>query len=107
MGGGPWQYPNKYTENSPLFYLDRVQAPLLIVHGTEDTAVPSFLADEIFVGLRRLGKEVEYAKYEGEGHSQISWGYINQVDYLNRIIDWFDAHLKKPEKKPTSEQMLN
>ncbi len=65
------------------------------MHGAEDTSVPSFLADEIFVGLRRLGKEVEYAKYEGEGHYEGNWGYYNQVDYLDRIINWFDKHLKK------------
>ena len=91
-----------------MFYLDSVQTPVLIVHGAEDSVVPSFLGDEIFVGLRRLGKEVEYAKYEGEGHSQISWSYINQVDYLNRVIDWFDKHLKTPEdKKPPINQKTN
>ncbi len=108
MGGPPWQFPNRYIENSPLFYLDRVQTPLLLVHGAEDNAVPSFLADEIFVGLRRLGKEVEYAKYEGEGHWQGTWGYANQVDYLNRIIDWFDKDLKEPQgEKPSSEPKPN
>jgi len=96
MDGPPWESTNKYIENSPVFYLDRIQTPLLLVHGAEDTVVPSFLADEIFVGLRRLGKEVKYAKYDGEGHSQSSWSYVNQVDYLNRIIDWFDRWLKAP-----------
>jgi dipeptidyl aminopeptidase/acylaminoacyl peptidase len=48
----------------------------------------------IFVGLRRLGKEVEYAKYEHEGH--LINGYANQVDYLNRIIAWFGEYLKRP-----------
>jgi len=97
MGGPPWQFPNKYIEDSPSFYLDRVKTPLLIVHGAEDAAVPSFLADEIFVGLRRLGKEVEYAKYEGEGHWEGDWSYVNQVDCLNRIINWFDKHLKNDQ----------
>jgi len=99
MGGPPWQYPNKYIEDSSVFYLDRVQTPLLIVHGSEDNVVPSFLADEVFVGLRRLGKEVEYAKYEGEGHWEGTWGYVNQVDYLNRVIGWFDRWLKAPNPK--------
>jgi len=105
MGGPPWRFPNKYIEDSPLFYLDRVQTPLLLVHGAEDTSVPSFLADEIFVGLRRLGKEVEYAKYEGEGHYEGNWGYYNQTDYLNRIINWFDKHLNNDQgRKPVVEQ---
>ncbi len=108
MGGPPWEFPNKYIENSPLFYLNKVQTPLLLVHGAEDNVAPSFLADEIFVGLRRLKKEVEYAKYEGEGHWEGTWGHVNQVDYLNRIIDWFDKHLKEPQgEKPSSERKPN
>jgi dipeptidyl aminopeptidase/acylaminoacyl peptidase len=98
MGGPPWQNLHKYIENSPVFYLDNVRTPLLLVHGAEDNVTPSFLADEVFVGLRRLGKEVEYAKYEGEGHWEGAWDHINQVDYLNRIIDWFDKHLKIDQK---------
>ncbi len=66
MGGSPWQYRDRYLQNSPIFYLDRLETPLLIVHGGSDTTVAPFLGDQIFVGLRRLGKEVEYAKYEGE-----------------------------------------
>ncbi len=93
MGGTPWQFRDRYIENSPVFYLDRVQTPLFIIHGAVDYAVPSFLADEIFVGLRRLGKEVVYAKYEGERHAPSEWEYSNQVDYWNRIVAWFDEHL--------------
>lgn len=54
------------------------------------------LADEIFVDLRRLGKKVVYARYDGEQHTEGGWGYANQVDYLNRIINWFDSYLKPP-----------
>jgi dipeptidyl aminopeptidase/acylaminoacyl peptidase len=94
MGGTPWQFRERYIENSPVFYLDRVDTPLLIVHGAEDNAVASFLADEVFVGLRRLGKEAVYAKYEKESHSPQTWRYANQLDYCNRVIAWFDRHLK-------------
>jgi dipeptidyl aminopeptidase/acylaminoacyl peptidase len=94
MGGSPWQFRDRYIDNSPIYYLDRVETPLLIVHGTEDTTVAPFLGDQIFVGLRRLGKEVEYAKYKGEGHSPLYWSYANQADLSLRIIDWFDEHLK-------------
>jgi len=94
MGGTPWQFRERYIENSPVFYLDRVETPLLIVHGAEDTAVHAFLADEVFVGLRRLGKEVTYAKYEKESHSPLNWSYANQLDFCNRVISWFEVHLK-------------
>jgi dipeptidyl aminopeptidase/acylaminoacyl peptidase len=94
MGGTPWQVRERYIENSPAFYLDRINTPLLVMHGEEDTTVPSFLGDQIFVGLRRLGKDVEYAKYRGEGHLPLLWEYDNQLDFSSRVIEWFDRWLK-------------
>ncbi len=64
------------------------------MHGANDTAVASFLGDEIFVGLRRLGKEVEYAKYRGEDHSPPYWSFANQVNLSDRMIDWFSERLR-------------
>jgi len=93
MGGTPWQFRDRYISNSPVFYLDKVETPLLIVHGANDRTVAPFLGDEVFVGLRRLGKEVEYAKYEGESHSPLYWSYPDQVDLCNRLIDWFEQRL--------------
>jgi dipeptidyl aminopeptidase/acylaminoacyl peptidase len=98
MGGTPWQFRERYIENSPIFYLDRVQTPLLIVQGELDTAVPYQQANEVFVALRRLGKEVVYAKYGGEEHWEGTWGVPNVLDYWNRVIDWFDQHLKAKQK---------
>jgi dipeptidyl aminopeptidase/acylaminoacyl peptidase len=56
--------------------------------------VSSFLADQMFVGMRRLGKEVEYAKYLGEIHVPRDWNYVNQVDVANRVMEWFARHLR-------------
>jgi len=90
--GTPWTSRDRYIENSPVFYLDRVETPLLITHGSEDFAVAPFLAEEIFVDLRRLGKTVVYVKYEGEGHGLEN--YQNQLDFIERMINWFDKYLK-------------
>jgi len=98
MGGTPWEVRDRYIANSPVYYFDRIKTPLLMLQGTEDPAVAAFLGDEVFVDLRRLGKEVEYVRYEGEGHSPLSWKYANQVDFCNRVIAWFDIHLKVPVK---------
>lgn len=94
MGGSPWEFRERYLENSPIFYLDRVKTPLLIIHGEKDDAVPVFLADEVFTGLRRLGKPVTYVRYAGEDHWEGGWNYPNQVDSVSRILAWFDKHLK-------------
>jgi dipeptidyl aminopeptidase/acylaminoacyl peptidase len=87
----PWQVRDRYIENSPLFYLDRVETPLLIVQGTLDLITPQ--SDEVFVALRRLGKEVVYAKYAGEDHWEGTWSAANAADYWSRVIGWFDTHL--------------
>jgi dipeptidyl aminopeptidase/acylaminoacyl peptidase len=95
MGGTPWERRESYIENSPFFYFDRIRTPLLIVQGSRDTAVAPFLGDQIFVALRRLGKEAEYAMYDGEGHSPSQeWSYEHQVDLSYRIIRWLDDHLR-------------
>jgi dipeptidyl aminopeptidase/acylaminoacyl peptidase len=94
MGGTLWDYRDRYIENSPIFYLDRVDTPLLLVSGSDDTTAAPFLSDEVFVGLRRLGKTVEYRKYYGEEH-QVD-GYENQLDLGNRITAWFDQYLRSP-----------
>jgi dipeptidyl aminopeptidase/acylaminoacyl peptidase len=98
-GGTLWEKRDKFVENSPVFYLDRIQTPLLILQGTKDDATQSHLSDQVFVFLRRLEKEVEYAKYTDEVHAPGLWSYANQADYLNRIVSWFDRWLKAPAVK--------
>ena len=49
LGGTPWDVRERYIENSPVFYLDRVTTPLLVVQGGRDDTVAPFLADEVFV----------------------------------------------------------
>jgi dipeptidyl aminopeptidase/acylaminoacyl peptidase len=88
MGGSPWEYRERYIENSPLFYLDRVSTPLLIIHGDNDRPES---ADQIFVALRWLGKEVEYRRYAATGH--VVEGPANLTDYWNALFRWFGTHL--------------
>jgi dipeptidyl aminopeptidase/acylaminoacyl peptidase len=95
QGGTPWELRAKYIENSPVFHLDQVRTPVLLLHGAEDVSVPSVLADEVFVCLRRLGQKVVYAKYMNEGHVPARWGYPNQLDFTQRMLGWFDEHLKR------------
>ena len=95
MGGGPWAVPFRYVSDSPIYHLDRIQTPLLIAHGTEDSAVSPTLSDQVFVGLRQLGREVRYAKYEGETHVPRDWSYENQKDLCERMLLWFGEHLNQ------------
>lgn len=97
FGATLWEQPEIYRKNSPIYLLDRVHTPLLIIHGRAETTVPYFLAGQTFAGLQRLGREVELVGYENENHGHAQWSYANQRDYLTRLIGWFESHLKPNE----------
>src|SRR5260370_3911153 len=91
LGGSPWEFRDRYIDNSPTFDLDRVETPVLLIHGTADEVVPVFLAEEIFMDLRRLGKTVTLAEYEGEGHRIAK--RENIIDSWQRILKWYEKYL--------------
>lgn len=92
MGGSLWEFRDRYIENSPIFFLDKVETPLLLIVGAlDDTSVPQ--AGEMFSGLRRLGKQAVLVRYEDEGHIPQRGRYPNVVDYWQRVLTWFDEHL--------------
>jgi dipeptidyl aminopeptidase/acylaminoacyl peptidase len=94
MGGSPWEFRARYLENSPFFFLDRVTTPVLLLHGGADRTVLPTRAEETFVALRRLGKEVTLVRYEGEEHHPGEWSIANATDYWDRIFEWFGRHLR-------------
>jgi dipeptidyl aminopeptidase/acylaminoacyl peptidase len=53
---------------SPLRHIDRVSAPLLVVHGELDSNVPRTEGLQVVAALRALGRPVEYLELAGEGH---------------------------------------
>jgi dipeptidyl aminopeptidase/acylaminoacyl peptidase len=92
IGGTPWQYPLRFIENSPVFHVDRVKTPLLILHDDGDDAVPWYQGIEMFLSLRRLGKEAYLFNYNGEPHGLRK--RPNQKDYTVRMQQFFDHFLK-------------
>ncbi len=93
LGGNPWQARDKFISQSPYYRFDRVTTPLLIIHGSADRIVVPFNGDMSFVALRHLHKDVAYAKYSGAGHAEGFWPFADQLDYMMRIVDWFDRYL--------------
>jgi dipeptidyl aminopeptidase/acylaminoacyl peptidase len=97
LNGTLWEKRDAYIENSPLFYLDRVTTPLLLVVGTNDTTNTA-QAGEVFNGLRRLGKRVELRLYQNESHCTDGWSQSNTRDVCESMIAWFDTFLKSARK---------
>lgn len=92
IGGSLWERPWHYIENSPLFSADRVTTPLLMMHNDADGAVPWYQGIEMFVALRRLGKEVYLLNYNGDEHNPTK--RANQIDVSVRMMQFFDHHLR-------------
>ncbi|HPG11303.1 MAG TPA: prolyl oligopeptidase family serine peptidase, partial [Chitinophagaceae bacterium] len=98
IGATLWERPDLYILNSPLFHLDKVTAPMVILHNDNDGAVPWYQGIELFTALRRLGKKVWMLNYNGEGHGLTE--RQDMMDYQIRMQQFFDWILKgeKPAK---------
>ncbi|MEA2103441.1 MAG: prolyl oligopeptidase family serine peptidase [Candidatus Cloacimonadota bacterium] len=102
IGESLWENRELYLENSPLFYADKVNTPLLILHNDNDGAVPREQGIELFLALRRLQKPVWMFDYNNEKHTVRRWA--NQVDLSKRLSQFFDHFLKG---KPAPEWLKN
>ncbi len=89
MHGTIWEQRDRYFRNSPLFLFDRVATPLLIGQGENDGRL--IASDALFAALNRLGKNVEYRLYEGEGH--VITQRPNVLDFWNRRLDFLAENL--------------
>ncbi len=92
LGGSLWEVPERYIENSPVFFADRIETPLLTMFGDEDGAVPWYQGIELYLAMRRLGKDVIFLQYRGEGHHPKK--YANKLDYSIKMKEYLDHHLK-------------
>jgi len=93
LGKSIWESPLRYLESSPLFFADKIQTPLLIMHNENDGAVPFDQGVEFFIALRRLGKQAWLLNYNEADH----WPTIvrDKYDFQIRMAQFFDHFLKE------------
>ena len=95
-GSYPWNNPDLYVKQSPLFNADKINTPILLLHGTVDTNVPTNESQQLFTALRILGKPVSYIQIDGENH--VITNYNKRLAWQNAIFAWFAHWLKdQPE----------
>lgn len=92
LGKTLWEDPQRYIANSPLFKINKINTPLLIMHNDEDAAVPFEQGIEFYLALRRLGKTAWLLNYRGEPHWPVKWE--NKKDFQLRMAQFFDHYLK-------------
>jgi acetyl esterase/lipase len=102
IGGTIWKYPLRYITNSPLFEMDKVNTPVLIMHNDKDGHVPWYQGIEYFTALRRLGKPAWMLNYNEEPHWPLK--LQNRRDFQTRMSQFFDYYLKDAPKPAWMER---
>ena len=92
IGKTLWEAPELYLENSPLFHLDKVTTPVVIMSNDKDGAVPWYQGIEMFTALRRLDKKVWLLNYNNDDHNLTK--RQNKKDIQIREQQFFDYYLK-------------
>ncbi|NRA83982.1 MAG: S9 family peptidase [Gammaproteobacteria bacterium] len=91
-GSFPWNNQDLYVEQSPLYHADKINTPLLLIHGDSDTNVPVSESHSMYTALKLLGKEVDLIEFKGQNHT------FNQrtvrLIWWDTTLAFFDKHLK-------------
>ncbi|HJR61928.1 MAG TPA: prolyl oligopeptidase family serine peptidase, partial [Vicinamibacterales bacterium] len=91
IGAPPWDAPLQFIENSPIFWVKKIETPYLTIHNDEDDAVPWYQGIEFITALRRLGKEGYMFNYNGERHGLRNRD--NMKHWTVHMDEFFDHYL--------------
>ncbi len=92
IGAPLWERSLQFIENSPIFWIERVNTPYLTIHNDEDDAVPWYQGIEFFTAMRRLGKKAWMFNFNGEKHGLRERD--NQKYWTVHLDEFFDHYLK-------------
>jgi dipeptidyl aminopeptidase/acylaminoacyl peptidase len=86
--------PAYYAERSPIRFAADITTPMLIIHSEEDWRCPISQAEELWVALKLLDKQVDFYRFPGESHELSRSGSpIHRVQRAEIILDWFADRL--------------
>ena len=94
MGGSPFEFQQRYIDQSAFFHLDKVETPVLIMHGVKDYTILFGEGEMMFYALRRLGKVAEFVIYNEGDHSLSRHSRDDTLDVNNRMLSWFEKYLR-------------
>lgn len=93
-GGRRDELLDEYLKRSSITYAANVTAPVLLLHGETDLSATIGQAEQYFVELKRLGKDVEFVRFPDSNHYFRYSGHPKfREEYLSRVLEWFDRHL--------------
>lgn len=97
-----WDSLDLYIKNSPLFSVNQIETPLLIMSNDNDGAVPWYQGIELYMAMRRFQKPAWLLVYNKEDHNLTK--RPNTIDLSIRMQQFFDHYLKG---KPAPAWMIN
>jgi dipeptidyl aminopeptidase/acylaminoacyl peptidase len=87
--------PDEYVRMSPIAAVRNIDTPMLIIHSEEDWRCPIGQAEELWVALKLLGKQVDFYRFPGENHELSRSGSpLHRVQRGEIILDWFSERLR-------------
>lgn len=102
MGGTPWEQAAEYEKRSPLSYLEHVTTPVLVLHWEGDLRVPIGQGEQLYAGLRLLGKKSALVRYPGGFH--VLRTPSQAVDWAKQLLDWNAAHDPRSAPRATARR---
>lgn len=88
----PWTNPDLYVKQSPLYRADKVNTPLLFLHGDGDTNVPPGESIQMFTALKLLGKPTALVEISGQNHHITD--REKRRKWHETILAWFARYLQ-------------
>ncbi|OAT83110.1 peptidase [Bacillus sp. MKU004] len=81
-------------KHSPLAYVKNIHTPLLILHSEKDYRCPIEQAEQLYIALKRDGKQSRFVRFPESNHNLSRTGRPSLREArLQEIIDWFDRYL--------------
>lgn len=90
--GDPERQEDMLRELSPIHKIDRVRAPVIVLHGANDTNVPVVEAEQVVENLEKRKVPVEYILFPDEGHGFRQTR--NRIRSTVAVVRWFEKYLK-------------
>ncbi|MGB0443137.1 MAG: alpha/beta hydrolase family protein [Pseudohongiellaceae bacterium] len=90
--GLPWENPELWAELSPFNKVESITTPTLWMGGEVDWNVPINNSEQMYIAMKRLGRETQLVVYPDEHHGIRRPSF--QQDRFERWINWFDQYLK-------------
>ncbi|BAP31072.1 prolyl oligopeptidase active site domain protein [Chryseobacterium sp. StRB126] len=92
MPGSFKDYKELYIQNSPIYSVSEISAPIFLWTGVNDRNIDWNQVMEFYIGLKRNKKEVVALFYQNEAHGFLKRS--NKIDIARRVEQWFEYHLK-------------